>query len=242
MGRPVLQLENVSKKFNDGDERGTVVALEGLDLTICAGEFVTIIGPSGCGKTTLLRIMAGLTSPSEGHCYYKGNEIVGPSLERGYVFQDPRLFPWLTVLDNVRLAGEKGERFLAKMHLSEFKDAFPHELSGGMAKRAALARALAAEPDLLLLDEPLTNLDLSTRTGLQKELHNIWQQGVTCILVTHDIDEALILGTRLILLSQRPARIMHDISLNEPFPRNPKSEEYQGWKQRIIDLTMGVAY
>ena len=235
-------MENVSKKFNDGDDRGTIVALEGLDLTIRAGEFVTIIGPSGCGKTTLLRIMAGLTSPSDGHCYYNGKEIVGPSLERGYVFQDPRLFPWLTVLDNVRLAGEKGEWFLAKMHLSEFKDAFPHELSGGMAKRVALARALAPEPDLLLLDEPLTNLDLSTRKSLQKELHNIWQQGVTCILVTHDIDEALTLGTRLILLSQRPARIMHDIMLDSPFPRNQNSEEYQSWKQRIIDLTMGVAY
>lgn len=242
MARPVLQLENVSKKFNDGDGRGTIVALQNMDLAIQEGEFVTIIGPSGCGKTTMLRIMAGLTAPSSGRCLYKGKEVSGPSLERGYVFQDPRLFPWLTVLDNVRLAGNKGERFLAKMHLSEFKNAFPHELSGGMAKRVALARALAPEPDVLLLDEPLTNLDLSTRSSLQKELHNIWQQGVTCVLVTHDIDEALTLGTRLILLSQRPAVIQHDIVFDLPFPRNLKSEECQHWRQKIVDLTMGVAY
>ena len=175
---------------------------------------MTILGPSGCGKSTLLRIIAGLLPPSGGRCLYKGEPIRKPSLERGYVFQEPRLFPWLTVLENIGLGGGSAQEIVEKMDLQGFGEALPHELSGGMAQRVALARALAAKPKLLLLDEPLASLDSHLRSRLQMELRRIWQQeGVTCILVTHDIEEALALGTRLMVLSRRPGRVLIDQSL-----------------------------
>lgn len=235
---PLLQLQQVFKKFNDGDERGNVETLRNVNLTVQGGEFVSILGPSGCGKSTLLRIIAGLTAPTAGQCLYKGQPVTKPSLERGYVFQDPRLFPWLTVLENINLAGAgvNGEELLGKMDLAEFGQALPHELSGGMARRVALARALAPQPSLLLLDEPLANLDLPLRQHLQEELQRIWeQQGVTCILVTHDIDEALALGTRLILLSKRPASIRYDLPLDLPFPRKIHQEQVAILKAQVLE-------
>ncbi|NMA61814.1 MAG: ABC transporter ATP-binding protein [Firmicutes bacterium] len=238
MSAPLLQLQQVSKRFNDGDERGNVVALRDISLTVQEGEFVSVLGPSGCGKSTLLRIIAGLIAPTTGQCLYKGQPVTKPSLERGYVFQDPRLFPWLTVLENINLAGvgANGEELLEKMDLSEFGQALPHELSGGMAQRVALARALAPKPHLLLLDEPLANLDVPLRQNLQIELQRIWeQQGVTCILVTHDIDEALALGTRLILLSKRPARIRYDLALDMSFPRKIHQEQVASLKTQILE-------
>lgn len=238
MSAPLLQLQQVSKRFNDGDERGNVVALRDISLTVQEGEFVSVLGPSGCGKSTLLRIIAGLIAPTTGQCLYKGQPVTKPSLERGYVFQDPRLFPWLTVLENINLAGvgANGEELLEKMDLSEFGQALPHELSGGMAQRVALARALAPKPHLLLLDEPLANLDVPLRQNLQIELQRIWeQQGVTCILVTHDIDEALALGTRLILLSKRPARIRYDLALDMSFPRKIHQEQVASLKTKILE-------
>lgn len=238
MSAPLLQLQQVSKKFNDGDERGNVVALRDISLTVQEGEFVSVLGPSGCGKSTLLRIIAGLIAPTTGQCLYKGQPVTKPSLERGYVFQDPRLFPWLTVLENINLAGvgANGEELLEKMDLAEFGQALPHELSGGMAQRVALARALAPKPHLLLLDEPLANLDVPLRQNLQIELQRIWeQQGVTCILVTHDIDEALALGTRLILLSKRPARIRYDLALDMSFPRKIHQEQVASLKTKILE-------
>lgn len=220
LSTPLLQLNQVSKTFNDGDARGEVEALRRVSLTVNEGEFVTILGPSGCGKSTLLRIIAGLTPLSSGECLYKGEPVIKPSLERGYVFQDPRLFPWLNVLENINLAGNDGKELLRKMDLTEFSRAFPHELSGGMARRVALARALVPRPNLLLLDEPLANLDPKLRVNLQEELQRIWErEGVTCILVTHNLDEAINLGTRIILLSKRPGVIKQDQPLDLPFPR-----------------------
>ncbi|NMA60936.1 MAG: ABC transporter ATP-binding protein [Firmicutes bacterium] len=238
MSAPLLQLQQVSKRFNDGDERGNVVALRDISLTVHEGEFVSVLGPSGCGKSTLLRIIAGLTAPTTGQCLYKGQPVNKPSLERGYVFQDPRLFPWLTVLENINLAGAgaNGEELLNKMDLAEFGQALPHELSGGMARRVALARALAPQPHLLLLDEPLANLDVPLRQNLQAELQRIWeQQGVTCILVTHNIDEALALGTRLILLSKRPAIIRYDLALDMSFPRKIHQAQVAALKTQILE-------
>ncbi len=233
MASPLLQLEHISKIFNEG--RGKeVVALEDINLKVDIGEFITILGPSGCGKSTLLRIISGLTFPSKGQCFYRGRIVDKPSLERGYVFQDPRLFPWLTVLENINLAGGNGEDLLKKMQLEEFRNALPHELSGGMARRVALARALLPEPNLLLLDEPLTNLDLSLQESLKGELHKIWLDGVTCILVTHNLDEALELGTRLILLTQRPGTIYKDVPIDLPFPRRFVPEELLELKQKIL--------
>lgn len=234
MAMPLLQLERISMKFNDGESKD-IVALQDINLTVQEGEFVSILGPSGCGKTTLLRIISGLTLPSSGQCLYKGKAVNKPSLERGYVFQEPRLFPWLTVMENMNLAGGNGEELLKKMQLSEFGNALPQELSGGMAKRVALARALAPAPDLLLLDEPLTNLDLALRESLQGELHRIWREGVTCILVTHDLDEALQLGTRLILLSKRPGSICRDLTIDLPFPRRFHSEQLAQLKYQVLE-------
>ena len=210
---PLLKLHQVSKTYHDG-WGNEVDALRNICFTLEEGEFLTILGPSGCGKSTLLRIIAGLLPPSGGRCLYKGEPIRKPSLERGYVFQEPRLCPWLTVLENIGLGGGSAQEIVEKMDLQGFGEALPHELSGGMAQRVALARALAAKPKLLLLDEPLASLDSHLRSRLQMELRRIWQQeGVTCILVTHDIEEALALGTRLMVLSRRPGRVLIDQSL-----------------------------
>lgn len=225
MNVPLLRLQHIFKKFNDGDPRGEIEALRDISFDVKKGEFITVLGPSGCGKSTLLRIIAGLIKPCAGQCLFKNEPISEPSLERGYVFQEPRLFPWLTVLENIRLAGGDGETLLKKMDLTGFGQALPHELSGGMARRVALARALAPKPDVLLLDEPLSNLDVTLRTSLQAELLRIWQEEkVTCILVTHNIEEALRLGTRMIILSRRPGQIKQDQPIDLPFPRerNPR--------------------
>lgn len=235
MSVPLLELHQVCKKFNDGDARGHVEALRAINFTVQAGEFVSILGPSGCGKSTLLRIIAGLTNVTAGQCLYKGQPITKPSLERGYVFQQPRLFPWLTVLENISLAGGKSEELLEKMDLKDFGHALPHELSGGMASRVALARALAPKPGLLLLDEPLVNLDLNLRVALQTELQRIWEQeGVTCIFVTHDLEEALSLGTRLVLLTKRPGRIKYDQPLDMPFPRKRYPKQLEAAKAQLV--------
>lgn len=228
---PLLELRQVSKKFHDrlGQE---VQALRNVNLTLEKGEFLTIVGPSGCGKSSLLRIIAGLILPSSGHCLYKGECVSKPSLERCYVFQEPRLFPWLTVLENIGLAGGSAQELLERMDLQGFGEALPHELSGGMAQRVALARTLAQKPDLLLLDEPLANLDGHLRRRLQLELRRIWQQeGVTCILVTHDIEEALALGTRLVVLSKRPGRVTVDQSLVSGQPLSASKEQVLAWME-----------
>lgn len=214
MPSALLELRQVSKRFRRDDEENTLEALGEVSFAVQKGEFLSIIGPSGCGKSTLLRIIAGLITPSTGECLHNGQLVSKPSLERGLVFQDPRLFPWLTVRENIGLAGNRSEELLETMDLQGFGDALPHDLSGGMASRVALARALAPRPNLLLLDEPLANLDQKLRSKLQGELRGIWKkEGVTCILVTHDIEEALALGTRLLVLSKRPGRILRDTPL-----------------------------
>ncbi len=226
----LLELRQVSKSFKRGDGEEGIKALGKVSFTVHKGEFLSIIGPSGCGKSTLLRIIAGLITSSTGECLYKGELVREPGLERGLVFQEPRLFPWLTITENIALAGDRTEELLVKMDLQGFGHVLPRELSGGMASRVALARALAPEPDLLLLDEPLATLDQKLRVKLQSELRRIWQEeGVTCILVTHDIDEALALGTRLIVLSRRPGRILCDKPLTCAEHRDTLKEQVLAW-------------
>ncbi len=224
---PLLELHQVSKNFRRKDAKQGDLrrALVDVSFTVSQGEFVSIIGPSGCGKSTLLRIIAGLILPSSGQCLHKGSLVNKPSLERGLVFQEPRLLPWLTVTENIALAGTCTEDLLRMMDLQDFRHALPDELSGGMASRVALARALAPSPDLLLLDEPLANLDQKLRSKLQVELRRIWKErAVTCLLVTHDIEEALALGTRLIVLSKRPGRILLDQPLDGTKQRDTLKE------------------
>jgi sulfonate transport system ATP-binding protein len=200
-------------------------------LRIGRGEFVALLGPSGCGKSTLLRLVAGLDSPSAGGLFVEGEAIEGPDPSRIVVFQDPTLYPWRTVWSNVALGLEargllRGHRdrvnaALDLVGLTGFASAHPHQLSGGMSQRTALARALVNDPKLLILDEPLGQLDSLTRIAMQSELALLWQrEGFTALLVTHDVEEALFLASRVIVLSGRPAHITAEVVNNRPYPRH----------------------
>lgn len=224
-----LELLDVSHRF-DLDDRPLPV-LEHISLRANPGELVAVLGPSGCGKSTLLRLVAGLDAPSFGQLRMDGVTIDGPDPSRVVVFQDPTLYPWRSVRSNVALGleargllrshGARVEEVLQLVGLSHFANAYPHQLSGGMAQRAALARALVNEPRLLILDEPLGKLDSLTRIAMQGELASLWQRaGFTALLVTHDVEEALVLATRVIVLSERPARIKAEIINDRPYPRH----------------------
>ena len=208
-----------------------VTALQNFSLDIAAGELVALVGSSGCGKSTLLRMLVGLESATQGDICINGEPVTGVGKERGIVFQEPRLFPWLNVLDNVMLglADEKLSRaakrqraleMLERVQLSEFVNALPSQLSGGMAQRVAIARGLVARPQILMLDEPFSALDALTRHTLQQELLQIHQRaGTTTLLVTHDVEEAVALADRVVVLSPRPGRIREVVSLALPHPR-----------------------
>lgn len=208
-----------------------VTALQNFSLDIAAGELVALVGSSGCGKSTLLRMLVGLESATQGDICINGEPVTGVGKERGIVFQEPRLFPWLNVLDNVMLglADEKLSRaakrqraleMLERVQLSEFVNALPAQLSGGMAQRVAIARGLVARPQILMLDGPFGALDALTRHTLQQELLQIHQRaGTTTLLVTHDVEEAVALADRVVVLSPRPGRIREVVSLALPHPR-----------------------
>jgi sulfonate transport system ATP-binding protein len=239
-----LDIHNVDKTFYvDGAE---VRALAGISLTVNAGEFVTIVGPSGCGKSTLLRLVAGLDRAGNGTVIFDGEPVVEPSLRRGVVFQDHRLFPWLNVEDNVstglfKAAGTDAEkratasRLITLVGLDGFEKAFPHQLSGGMAQRAAIARSLAAKPDILLLDEPLGALDSLTRGHMQTELLRVWQhEKTTMLMVTHDVGEAVYLSDRIVVMDRDPGRIREIIEVPFPKPRTRIDPAVVALTERII--------
>jgi NitT/TauT family transport system ATP-binding protein len=200
-------------------------------LSVAPGEFVALLGPSGCGKSTLLRLVAGLETATRGTITQDGTAITRPDPSRIVVFQDPTLYPWRRVRDNVALGlqargvlareRDRVDAALARVGLSEFADAFPHQLSGGMAQRVALARALVNDPRLLVLDEPLGKLDSLTRLAMQSELVELWQRaGFSSLLVTHDVEEALFLAQRVVIFSPRPARIVAELRVDLPYPRH----------------------
>lgn len=224
-----LAIQDLSKAYAiDGR---SLPVLENISLDVRPGEFVSIVGASGCGKSSLLRLIVGLENDYSGRILLDGQVVTGTSLERGIVFQDHRLFPWKTVEENVALAlknqklsrAEKRELVadhLELVGLTGFEQAYPHQLSGGMAQRAAIARALITRPKVLLLDEPFGALDALTRVRLQHELQRIWvQQRSTMIMVTHDVEEALYLGDRVIVMDARPGRIRHEVRVDLPHPR-----------------------
>jgi NitT/TauT family transport system ATP-binding protein len=232
---PAIELQGITKSF--GSEAEILNALGPLDLKIETGSVVSVVGPSGCGKSTLLRLIAGLDQPTQGRLRRDGLPLDGPSRSVGIVFQDHVLFPWASVLENVLLpadvlslpkqaARERAYWLLELTGLKDFARHRPHMLSGGMKQRAAFCRALLADPQLLLLDEPFAALDALTREELSLELSRLWQDlGRTALLITHSIDEAILLGDRVIVLSRRPGRIMLDIPVDLPRPRDVNTEK-----------------
>jgi sulfonate transport system ATP-binding protein len=239
-----LAIRGVSK-FYLVDEQPLPV-LRNLALDIAPGEFVSVVGASGCGKSTLLRLIIGLDTDYDGDILLDGRRIDGPGPERGIVFQEHRLFPWLTVEENIALALDAGaasrlrhERSIAEnialVGLAGFERAYPHQLSGGMAQRAAIARALVNRPEILLLDEPLGALDQLTRAYLQEELLRIWQQeNVTMIMVTHDVEEALYLSDKVVVMEPRPGRIRTIVSVDLDHPRERAAPEFLRLKERVL--------
>lgn len=227
-------IDDVRKTYQG--RNGEVVALNGVNLEIADNEFVTVVGPSGCGKSTLLNIIAGLLEPTSGRVVCNGKEVQGTGQDRGVVFQQYALFPWLTVKKNVlfglTMKGIKGKeaediamKYIRMVDLEKFCDHYPKELSGGMKQRVAIARAYAANPEVLLMDEPFGALDAQTRTQLQQELLDTWEkEKKTCFFITHDVDEALILGQRVVIMSARPGRIKSIVDVDIPYPRDQETK------------------
>jgi NitT/TauT family transport system ATP-binding protein len=245
-----LRIEGVTVRFA-GRKGRTVTALEDISLAIPDRELSVIVGPSGCGKSTLLRLVAGLAEATAGRITLDGRPITGPSAERGMVFQSYTLFPWLTVRRNVEFglelkrtpAAERrriAERFIREVGLDGFEDAYPDQLSGGMRQRTALARALANDPEILLMDEPFGALDSQTRALMQELLLAIWEQShKTVLFITHDIDEALFLGDVVYVMTARPGRIKQEITVDLPRPRAPEiltAPRFVALKREVLTL------
>jgi nitrate ABC transporter ATP-binding subunit len=236
MSEPLLAVERVTKRFvvDDGD----IEALARIDLTIDRGQFVCLIGASGCGKSTLLRLIAGFEEPTTGSVSVGGKAVAGPGRDRGMVFQDYALFPWMTVRQNIGFGPRQrrlprhevealSDEYLKLVGLERFADRYPGQLSGGMKQRVAIARVLANNADILLMDEPFGALDALTREQLQHELQQIWARtGVTCIFVTHSVEEAVLLADRVVVMSAGPGRIESDVTVDLRRPRDVSSPEF----------------
>jgi ABC-type nitrate/sulfonate/bicarbonate transport system ATPase subunit len=240
-----LDITHLSKQYQVKGQNLPV--LEDISLSIKPGEFISIVGSSGCGKSTLLRLLIGLEKNYQGDILLDGKRIVGTSLERGIVFQEHRLFPWLTVEQNVALGllnaeGDEADKeaavqeHIALVGLRGFEGAYPYQLSGGMSQRVAIARALVNRPEILLLDEPFGALDALTRSHLQQELQRIWEQeGITMILVTHDVEEAVYLGDRVVVMQPRPGRIKRIVDVPLGRPRDRNSAAFAAIEADVLD-------
>lgn len=238
-----LQELSLSYKTTNGER---LLALDRVELKVNPGEFLCVVGPSGCGKSTLLHLIAGLQSPTSGSVLVDDKPVDGPGTDRILIFQDLGLFPWLRVGENVEFGmkmkglskaerAERTEHYLRLVHLSQFKDSYIHQLSGGMRQRVALARALASEPDVLLMDEPFAALDAQTRDLLHDELERIWAEtGRTIIFVTHNVREAVRLGERIVLLTFRPGRIKREFVVDLPRPRHIEDAEVAQTSREIL--------
>jgi NitT/TauT family transport system ATP-binding protein len=244
---PVLSIEHVSHRFQRGDGEPLTV-LQDISVDVARGEKVALVGPSGCGKTTLFRILCGLLKPTSGSVFVNGTPVTGPDQGLGFVFQNDRLLPWLSVRDNVgfglrarglgrRVARATADEMIGLVGLSGFEDSYPHQLSGGMRQRVNIARSLAIEPAVLLMDEPFAALDAQTREVMQEELVSIWERtGSTVLFITHQIDEAVFLGDRVVVMRARPGRVATtlDIELGRPRPLAVKrSTAFAGYADQI---------
>jgi len=242
-----IRIRGVSKRYaQQGEADGALLVLDDISLDIAQGEFVSVLGASGCGKSTLLRLIAGLDKDYRGEISVDGERVRDTSLERGIVFQDHRLFPWLTASQNILAAlrnaplsqqqkREAVAEHVALVGLEGFEHAYPHQLSGGMAQRVAIARGLVNRPRVLLLDEPFGALDALTRGRLQNELQRIWQhERITMILVTHDVDEAIYLGDRVVTMAPRPGRVKRIAPVDLPRPRERSDARFVQLRNRIL--------
>jgi len=247
-----LVLDSISKSFSLADG-STVDALSGISLAVADSEFVSVLGPSGCGKTTLLRIVAGLETPTSGTISLDGERIAGPSPRMAMIFQEYSLYPWRTVIDNIEFGLEirgmtREERkkraieYLDLVGLRDFAGRFPYELSGGMRQRVAVARALAIDPAILLMDEPFGALDAQTRNRLQRELLDIWEKTrKTVLFVTHSVDEAVYLSDRIVVLTPRPGRIREIVPIGLPRPRERTDVEFARIRRYVLDHVENMA-
>lgn len=240
-GSLLLDIRRLNKSFQT--QKGVVQAIHGIDLQVREGEFITVIGPSGCGKSTLLKIVAGLDIGYEGEVTLAGRRVEGPGIDKGFIFQEPRLFPWLTVEKNIAAdlslakpdIRRRVDELIKLVRLEGFERAYPRELSGGMAQRVAIARALLRNPRVLLLDEPFGALDAFTRSHMQEVLLDIWQKNkTTMIFVTHDIDEAVFLANRIVILKPRPGAIRTVIANDLPFPRKKTNGTFQQLRLTVL--------
>lgn len=241
-----IKIQGIRKVFHQADGQ-EVHALNGVDLDIAPGEFISLIGPSGCGKSTLLRLLAGLDRPTAGSIYLDGDLVTKPKYDRGLVFQDPTLFPWLNIRDNIAF-GLKARKiykaqkdsvaeYIDMVGLTGFEKSFPHQLSGGMCQRASLARALIGHPKVLLLDEPLGALDAFTRMNMQDELLRIRREkNMTMVMVTHDVDEAVYLSDRIVVMSPRPAKVEKVVSVSLSQPRDRNNPEFIRLRSEILKI------
>ncbi|HUT27956.1 MAG TPA: ABC transporter ATP-binding protein [Methanomassiliicoccales archaeon] len=240
-----LIIENLRKTFPL--DEGELVAIEKFDLEVTKGEFVCILGPSGCGKTTILRILAGLDTPTSGNIFLDGKPISGSGSDRGMVFQEFALFPWRSVRKNIEFGMELkkvpdeertriSQKYIDLVGLDGFENAHPHELSGGMKQRVGIARALANEPAILLMDEPFGSLDAQTRNLMQKELLHIWEETKkTVIFITHSVDEAVFLSDRIVVMTARPSSIGEIYEIKWERPRDRASPEFALLRKKILD-------
>lgn len=247
-GHSIIEVSKLCHRYSSAKGTSSQTIFDNLDLSFKRGAISSILGPSGCGKTTFLNIVAGLTKYDSGSVKVDGTEVHGPSPRRGVVFQRYSLFPWLTIRQNVefgpRMAGlsrqqrrEKSDYYLELVGLTQWGNSYPKELSGGMMQRAAVARAYAAEPDVLLMDEPFGALDAETRAGLQEELLETWlQTGKSILFITHDVDEAVYLSERIVVLRGAPAQIMLDLAVNLDYPRSPETRvdaQFLGFREQV---------
>jgi NitT/TauT family transport system ATP-binding protein/sulfonate transport system ATP-binding protein len=240
---PLVVINSVTKRFSMGGDE--IEALAPIDLTIYSGQFICMIGASGCGKSTLLRIVAGFEEPTTGSVSVKGKRVTGPGSDRGMVFQDYALFPWMTVRENIGFGPKQTglgqaeiaaitDEYLKLVGLEKFASRFPNQLSGGMKQRVAIARVLANNANILLMDEPFGALDALTREQLQKELLQIWKRtGVTIVFVTHSVEEAVSLSDRILVMSAGPGRIDSDMDINLPRPREVSSPEFNAIRRDV---------
>jgi NitT/TauT family transport system ATP-binding protein len=243
-----ISIDAVTKAFHDRSGGGDVVAIDDITLSIAANDFVCLLGPSGCGKSTLLNIIAGFEKPTRGRVSVDGEAVTAPGADRGVVFQQPTLMPWLTVTENIafhlKLKGvarterrERAQAFIDLVGLRGFEAHYPSELSGGMSQRVGIARALIMDPRVILMDEPFAALDAQTREEMQEELVAIWQrQRGTIVFVTHSVDEALVLGNRIVVMTRRPGRIRDVVAFDLPRPRDVTGAAFNDVKRHLLGL------